>query len=1041
MGEWDVIEASKPATAPAADDWTVADKAPQDEWTPVSSSQAQDSEWSPAPEGGTKLLFGPQSRLVSAAERAIAATKAALGNLFSPITKPISEAKTPLGRVAAAGVGVGEFATRPFMQPIPGLTNMAEATKKLQPQSELDAAAEEAGRSGGLTPGNFPYGKFAKRVGSEALAGLIPTRPVDLAMYAMPWILKGGSVAEMPSAIKQIEGPKTPARGPVVDTTATPVPPGDPVEQVASRIVRQYRGTPESYTLGNLYQDTLNRFHGIEKIAEMAKKGDIKIPEGMDPGLLARSYLGLAGKVDTVLEHKMFRMSPEGNITFTGPGLDEAIAPMKASLPDLDNYLAARRTINYAGRDFETGIPLDAAQKTISILEQKYPQLKVAAEGAIQTWQDGLLQYLMDSGRIGKRGYEAIKEANDFYAPMQRVFEEDPLKFSLKNKQIFNRVTSPIKSVEGGTRKIISPLEGMVKNAFSIMDAADRNRVARSVLELRTKNPALRDVLQVVKSPGKDTITAYVGGVPVHFKAPQILREAMNGLNPLASNWMKRFLQYPMQVFRAGVTLNPEFALRNVVRDQWSAMVNSKYGFRPGYDTIRGAFSIANADDSFWRWQASGGAQSFLVSMDRTASDLLHAPPKGYWDQYGSYIKNPLKVFQDFSEGLEKPTRVGVFKRSSEKGASDIRAGFESREATTDFARIGAGMASLAIPSLYAFFNARLQGTDKVIRTLKDNPVKATLLASPLAIASAALYMLNRSEPDWAEVPQWQKDLFWLKKVKGQWVRIPKGDLGVMFGTSTEKVLEYLDKNEPGKMASFAVDLMNNLSPIDFQGGGYIPNLVRPTVENIANHNFFLKRSIVSEGKQRLLPEYQFSQYDTETAKLIGRVLNTSPAKVSNFILGHGGGMGRLALEASDKLGEMAGALPKRPDMPSEPSDVPGVRGFVVREPSGSSSQSVNDFYGNWEAIQQTMNSLKQHPQDFNKINDAHPEWVLYKSYQKTADILSKYRKIRDGILNSDAVAPAKKKEAIDKLNGQMTHLARTAEDQLYEFRKSRRKP
>ncbi len=1041
MGDWDVVETG--TTTKKEDPWAVVEttKAPRalattdDEWTPISSAPKQDDQWTPAPDTGTKLLFGNQERLVGAAQKMMEATKNALSNLTQPLTQPFQAAKTPAERFMAPAVGAAGFAKRPLTEPIPGMEKAGEFVKELQPQAELDAAAEKAGREGGLSVRNFPYGKFAKRVGTEAVAGLVPKTALDVIAYAMPAILKGTPVAEMPSAIKVMKAVEAP-----IETTATElraVPTVSPVEQVASRIVRKYRGEPQKYTLTNLYQDTINRFHSIEKIAEMAKTGEIKIPPGEDPGLLARSYLGLTGKVNTVLEHKMFRMTPEGNIQFTGPGLKETVAPMSGNFVDLDTYLVARRARNYAQLGLETGIDTNAAEKAITLLEQKHPQIKNVSEVSVQQWNDGLLQYLEDSGRIGKAYRPALKEANDFYAPMQRVLEEDPANFSLKNRDIFNRVMSPIKARTGSEKKILSPLESMVKNAFTIMDAADRNRVARSVLSLRQKNPELAEILKVVKKPGKDTITAYFGGQPVHYKAPPEVVSAMKGLSEEQATLLSKVLGFPTRVLRAGATLTPEFALRNPIRDQWSAMINSKYGFRPGYDTIRGAFSALKADEAYFKWQASGGAQSFLVSMDRTASDLLWNPPKGYWSQFGEYVKNPLKILQDVSGGLETPTRVGLFKRASEKGASDIEAGFESREGTIDFARRGAKMR--AVNSIYAFFNARLQGVDKTIRTFKENPVRATLAAAPLTAASIALHMVNRGDPEYKEIPQWQKDLFWLFKVKGTWVKIPKGDIGMLFGSSAEHVMDWMEDNDPGKMAAFAFETLQATSPVDFNKGGLLPNFVRPIVENLANYNYFLKRSIVSEGKQRLLPEYQFSQYDSETSKMIGKLLDVSPAKVSNLITGYTGGMGRLGMDIVDKAGQAVGALPKSPELPTSASDIPGLRGFVMRPPTGSSSQSVNDFYQNFETIEQTMQTLKKHPEDFTHVDSKHPEWVLYKSFKKTGEALAKFRQIRDGILNAENVDPEKKQVAIEKLNAQMTGLARSAMDQLHDFKKKQK--
>ena len=56
----------------------------------------------------------------------------------------------------------------------------------------------------------------------------------------------------------------------------------------------------------------------------------------------------------------------------------------------------------------------------------------------------------------------------------------------------------------------------------------------------------------------------------------------------------------------------------------------------------------------------------------------------------------------------------------SEKAALE-RAGFEGRDITIDFAKIGAKMS--AVNSIVAFFNARLQGYAKLYESFRDQPM------------------------------------------------------------------------------------------------------------------------------------------------------------------------------------------------------------------------------------------------------------------------------------------------------------------------------
>lgn len=804
-----------------------------------------------------------------------------------------------------------------------------------------------------------------------------------------------------------------------------------------------------------LYQDTIDRFHSISRYTQLATDGYTKkIAPGENPVLLARSYLGVSGKADVFLRHKTFRNTPSGNVEFTGPGLDVIIQPMKNDMADLDNYLVARRTLDLAKRDIETGVPPETAAEAVRELEEKYPQIKDVAEG-IQKWNDSLLRYLVDSGRIGEHNFEAIKEANQFYAPMQRVMDEaDNPEFFTKNKNVFNRVINPIKKIEGSKRLIISPVESLIRNTFSIMDAADRNAVARAVVRLREISPALEELIVPRGTQGNGTITVYEGGKAKHYEVPKDLRATMQGLNEEGSGLLMQILSFPARALRAGATLTPEFAARNPLRDQWNAMINAKFGFIPGWDFQKGLFSMAKSDEAYQKWLASGGAQSFLVSMSKAIDDVRYHPPTGYGAKLKQYVKNPLRILEDLSEMSEKPTRIGVFRKASAAGASDIEAGFESREATTDFSRRGAKTKS--INQIYAFFNARLQGVEKTARAMKERPVRSMLGAAPLILASVYNYLAYKDDEEYKELPKWRKLLFWNFKVGTRsgkheiptllkpivyysgdhvWVGIPKGDVGVLFGGTAEKILEFVDQHDPSKLKAFASDLLDQISPIDVKGGGYIPTGLKPLVENAANYSFFRQRPIVQQGKQGLLPEYQFNNYDTEISKAVGKALGVSPSKVTNLISGYTGGLGRYAMDASDFIGTKAGQLPKRPATPRQLADLPLARGFLARNPIGFGSNSVNDFYTNWNQINQARDSLKKMPAESRKIFYDHPEVVAYKGFERAAQALGLLRKKREQVM--DSIWPVeKKKEVGDRIDEQVTTLARRMNVEFERLRK-----
>ena len=186
----------------------------------------------------------------------------------------------------------------------------------------------------------------------------------------------------------------------------------------------------------------------------------------------------------------------------------------------------------------------------------------------------------------------------------------------------------------------------------------------------------------------------------------------------------------------------------------------------------------------------------------------------------------------------------------------------------------------------------------------------------------------------------------------------------MLFGTGTEKLLDFAvsqDKNFDlfkEFMKDFGTDILSGLGPS--------PDFLKPFIENSVNKSFFTDRPIVNRAMEKLLPEFQYSEYTSETAKIIGKAMKelgggnfSSPAKIDNVIQAWTGTLGRYALQVLDKSLIKSGLVPD-PIKPSDTlSDIPVVRAFVVRNPSGG-SEYITRFYKEFEKIQAPLESAKK---------------------------------------------------------------------------------
>jgi len=799
------------------------------------------------------------------------------------------------------------------------------------------------------------------------------------------------------------------------------------------------------------YQDIFDRFHSIKKLTDIVKKEGVELPAIKDPYMGIRNYLGVQGKAETKIFYKRFKVDEHGNVRFKGESLRDILKPVKEKLDDFRRYLVDRRVPELEGRGIETGRNVEEAKKFIKEHIREFePSAKKFTD-----YMHSLLDELYDAGYLSKSQLKTIKAHNQMYAPFQRVIEDiEQHGYIPSSTKILSKIRSPLKRIKGSERPIIDPLESAIEATYRITNVVERNRIANQIIDLRKMSPEIARIIKPIKP--QMSVTVLEDGTKVYrpsvyqkegiievmekgkrhfYEVPKELYDAMSQLDKVGLGWLTKMLALPARILRTGATTTPEFAFRNPVRDQWFAFVNAKHGYIPGYDFVKGLFTLIKKPELYWKWKASGGEWSMLVTLDRASSQITLKKVLGIKD-YKKYMKNPIGFFEDISMLGEIPTRLGVFGRAQKK-VSDVEAAYESREASIDFGRRGGK--TKVVSSLYTFLNARGQGMDKLIRTAKERPVMtAAKIMAVAVIPSIINYLVNRDDPYYWEIPEWQRDLFWIipvrraKGVMGKkpiYLRIPKGDVGVIFGTTTEKVLEFMDKDKEGKLEldKLAISIIKESMPIS-DVGGFLPVAARIPVELMANEKFFYGRPIVSQGKEKLEPRYQHSPFTSETAKAIGKVFNISPAKIEHLITGYGAGMARYALKLNDGiLGEM-GILPKKPERPTDLSDIPVVKAFTIRDPRGFGSESVQNFYETLDGIERfsaTEKKLKQEGKEEERIKYIKSHEVEFIATQKKLDTefrrtqgdLAALRKIRDRVLDDREITKEQKEEVMNEIN------------------------
>lgn len=795
---------------------------------------------------------------------------------------------------------------------------------------------------------------------------------------------------------------------------------------------------------------------------------------------LARLVRGSAGTA----EHFIKRGTLEwGTLQTKGKSLEAILRPVSKQFDEFLNYSVARRAMELHGRGKETGILADDA---VAVAD-KYIDRKhfVRAFDDLQVYQQHLLEWLRGAGVISSATLERILAKNESYLPFYRVLDEETAR-RVGSGSVFGRLFNPVKRIKGSGRDIINPFESIIKNTYLYTRLAARQRVSVALSRLaeregagvwieRLSTPtattkfsfgeiqkqlegilgdrldlegmsekqqaALAEEMLAVYRPGdffgKDNIISVLkGDKRVWYEVDPDLYKSMMALNHEQSGMVTRLLTFPAKALRIGATLAPEFIGRNPIRDQIAAFVQSDYGFKPGFDWGRGLFHMLKRDDLFWKWKAAGGERASLLELDRDSLRKSVRDVLGHAQEpveiLKDVIKSPIELLKLLSAAAEDATRIGEFARGVEQEGTS-RAGLEksaaaSREVSVDFARHGAK--TEAIRLVTAFWNARIQGYTRLVRAMREHPVRTSARAGvAITLPSVLLFYANKDDPDYWAKPQWERDLFWHVKLRDTWYRIPKPfELGIIFGTIPEHILEWAHTHDPKGLQHALTQTMGS----DLASLIPIPTTLVPLIENFANWSLFRRQPIVSRPLEDVRPEFQFTEGTSEIAKGLGRMVGYSPAKIDNLMFGWGGGLGRMAVDVGDIGGRQTGLFPDEPRPSKTAADIPGVRGFISK-PAGRSSEDVERFYAEWSSVREAKSTrdlldredrLDERDRFEDENADALDRYSELKSY---ADDLSGLRHEIEEISRDESLSGDEKRRQMDELGREMQQIAADA--------------
>ena len=680
----------------------------------------------------------------------------------------------------------------------------------------------------------------------------------------------------------------------------------------------------------------------------------------------------------------------------------------------LGAYLGAERCLEMAqlaraeGKTYK--FPKGLTEQECQEFVKKAPQQFKAAADIFYKVNDNVISIMEDAEVFSHDLAKTLRTKYRKYCPLLRDFSDTAAADSFiggltEGGRGIGNVSVPLKriNIEGSERGVLNPLETILKSYAVMLNRAERNKVALMAVE-NSRTADLHELIQEVPGTTADpkncVFTVLINGKKKAYKTTQDLYGPIVGYNLPAANLAFGVARTAARMLRTGATMSPSFILRNVLRDTVFAGISSKNGFIPIVDTIRGAIALAKDPAMRAEFEAAGVTEYNFYSSQKSRIKSLDAmageTPASAWE----IMKAVFSRLEATSDFFESSTRMGEYMKARQKGLSMEEAARAAREVTLDFSR--SGRIGEQVNQVVPFFNACLQGGDKMVRLFRENPWGTAMKVTTYIILPSLLLLAMNWDEDWyKDLDPDIKNNYWCL---GRNIRIPKPqEAGVLFGSGIEALFQQAAGKDKDAVSNFLEAFRSNMIP------SVLPTLILPLIEWSANYSFYKGRPLVSNKYSRLPDELQYNDYTSELSKGIGSAFKVSPMKFDNLVRGYTGTMGAL-------LWSMAGEpFAKANNLPAKHfSELPFVRDFNVTD--ANLSRPMNEFYGILD---------KANRQHAGYGVKGKPEAAV-KGIRSAGAMISKIRKDIDKITHSN-LTPERKRELIDKRKEKMNQIAKQA--------------
>lgn len=632
------------------------------------------------------------------------------------------------------------------------------------------------------------------------------------------------------------------------------------------------------------------------------------------------------------------------------------VDPIRKSADDFNSYLFLKRVEDRLMKEPErkrvADWTVEKAREGLSELEAKvgadtYKELAKAGK-VYQKEMDKALRLQVESGRMSEDLYNTIKESNDFYAPfkvLRYIEDADIVRGSGRRIATTQELAKKIKGIDSEDFQLGNILQASAEQIVRSRILAEKNLKMLELdklADLDPKGELMRRVTEDKPRPdqGKEFVRFLKDGKEQILEVDTVVADAVQGLNPKQAGLITKVMMFTRKPLQIGATsANASFQAVNLFfADLPRQALVSRYGLRNvkdvyqfpmdwGYSifsSIKGNFGRPN--QLYMDWLRSGAANS---TIQRELTPESFRPTLGIAKPGVKHLgRSVLDSVAKFSNAIEETSKIlglkrgmtieGVAKMSPaerkaamEKIAAEVR----NYSGSPDFARKGSETRDLNL--LFMFFNARLQGVASDVTRLggrtgtKEATAAWVRLGVGVALPSTLLAIVNNlpeNKEDYEKIPEWEKSNYFMiprssyfknedtgEETRDYW-RIPKRGVVQLIANTAESAVQFGFEREPKAAKTWAVDMVENLSPLNIEGrntgervesvfGSTNPALKLPA-ETLMNRDTFRHRNIVPEYMRKAAPAEQYRESTPRGYRMAGKVLGVSPLQLEHAVEG-----------------------------------------------------------------------------------------------------------------------------------------------------------